>query len=320
MNILCWLQHPQVREWSLSEAQSDRLRTLLPEALVRTCESLEAFLEALPEAEVALVWRFRQDWFAQAPRLRLLSTPAAGHEYLDVIAPPKVRVCFGAFHGAIMAETVLAALLGFTRGLLQHAAAMRVPRSEHWPRDRFTGTVRRLAGTHLAIVGMGHIGSWVARLAKPFGVRVTGFRRRPPSELPAFLDAGDRLLPVGELDAVLPSVDHLVLALPAAPDTDRMFDARRLALLPRHAVLVSVGRGTVLDEAALATALKHQGLAAALLDVFGSEPLATDSPLRGAPNCLLYPHVSAIAPDYLDLYLEQISETIRGLQSAGQMG
>ncbi len=318
MNIMCWLRDPTVSEWTLSEAQSDRLRLEVPDAAVHVCESREALLEALPEADVALVWRFRQEWFRQAPRLRLLSTPAAGREYLDVIAPPKVRTCFGAFHGIIMGETVLAALLGLSRGLLQHAGAMRVPRSEAWPRDRFTGAVRRLAGSHLAIVGLGHLGAHVARMAKPFGVRVTGFQRTPSADRPAFFERGDRLLPVGALDEVLPSVDHLVLTLPAAPDTDRLIDARRLALLPAHAVLVNVGRGNVLEESALATALKKGRLGAALLDVFAAEPLPAGSPLRAAPNCLLFPHVSAIAPDYLDLYLEEVGATIRSMQCEGR--
>ena len=108
------------------------------------------------------------------------------------------------------------------------------------------------------------------------------------------------------LDRVLPDTDHLVLCLPASPGTEGILDDRRLQLLPAHAGIYNVGRGNAIDEQALASWLASHPLAAACLDVFREEPLAADSPLRSLPNCLLLPHLSAIAPDFLDLFVEEL--------------
>ena len=101
-----------------------------------------------------------------------------------------------------------------------------------------------------------------------------------------------------------------MLCLPASPDTDGILDARRLELLPAHAGIYNVGRGNAIDERALAAWLAARPLAAACLDVFREEPLAADSPLRALPNCLILPHLSAIAPDFLDLFVEELIERL----------
>ena len=113
------------------------------------------------------------------------------------------------------------------------------------------------------------------------------------------------------LDALLPTADHLILALPATPETDGLVDAARLARLPLRAAVYNVGRGNVLDESALARALVRGRLRAACLDVFRQEPLPANSPLRTAPNILLMPHASAIAPEYLDLFLDEFIPLFR---------
>ena len=107
---------------------------------------------------------------------------------------------------------------------------------------------------------------------------------------------------------MLPRADHLVAFLPSGPGTDRLLDARRLALLPPGAFLYNFGRGNAIDEDALAEALRAGRLGGAVLDVFRTEPLPADSPLRSAPRCHLYPHASAFAPDYLDLCFEELAE------------
>jgi phosphoglycerate dehydrogenase-like enzyme len=113
------------------------------------------------------------------------------------------------------------------------------------------------------------------------------------------------------LDTVLPAADHLVLALPGGAETDSLLDARRLSLLPPHAAIYNVGRGNAIDESALASALVAQAIAAAYLDVFAREPLPADSPLRSCPNAFLLPHISAIAPNYLDLFLRELAQRLK---------
>lgn len=301
MRIVTFLEHPDVPAWTFTQAHAERLRAALPGASVTVCHDEAAFLAALPEATVALVWRFEQAWLERAPHLRHLFTPAAGRDYFRLEPRPGLRITYGSFHGRIMGETVAALLLAEFRGV---AECLRRA-DEPWPVAAVAPRQRTLRGAHVVILGFGHIGEWIGRLLKPFGVRLTGVRRRP-GRRPAYFDQQDLVISAGGLDAVLHEADALVLALPGGPETDRILDARRLALLPSRAVLCNVGRGNAVDHAALAEALVAGRLAAACLDVFAVEPLPADAPLRRAPHLTLMPHISAVAPEYLDLFLDEV--------------
>lgn len=281
-----------------------RLRAAYPEAQVTWCRSKASFLKALPGAQVALTWAFRQEWFAQAPNLRRIATPAAGRDFFPITPPPGVKVRHGTHHGVIMGETVLGLMLGFERSLFE--AYRRQLRGELWPREALYGA-RLLRGSHAVIVGFGHVAEGIGRLLKPFGVRITGIRRTPPRRRPAWFGPEDLVLPADRLDAVLPKADHLILVLPSDTGTDEMFDARRLARLPRHAVIYNVGRGNCVDEGALADALQSGALRGACLDVFRQEPLDADSPLAGnLPGLVRLPHASAFAEPYMDLFMDEV--------------
>ena len=117
---------------------------------------------------------------------------------------------------------------------------------------------------------------------------VTGVCRSGRAAEPAF----DAVLPVGELDSVLPRADAVVLALPATAETEGLLSRERIALLPPTAFVVNVGRGSAIDQEALAEALRERRLAGAALDVMVPEPLPADHPLWSCPNTILTPHVS----------------------------
>ncbi len=154
-----------------------RLRQAFPGAAVTWCRTSASFLRALPNAEVAVTWAFRQEWFARAPKLRCVLSSAAGRDFFKLDPPAHVAVRYGTFHGALMAETVVGLMLAFNRGIVE--AYRRQCAGELWPREALYGQVRVLKGSHAVIVGFGHIGQTVGRLLKPFGVRVTGIRRKP---------------------------------------------------------------------------------------------------------------------------------------------
>ena len=308
MQVVVHITHRDVPCWNFADRHAAMLEGLLPGFRVGVCRDEASFLAALPDAEVALVWRFRQDWLGRAGRLRLLATPAAGRDYFEVALPPSVEAAYGRFHGVIMAETVAGMLLGMCRGVLPAADCRR---TAAWPRAELAARMRSLRGAHVVVLGFGHIGEQTARLLKAFGARITGIRRRAMAS-PAFFGGDDRVATLAELDAVLAAADHLVLCLPGTPETDSLIDARRLALLPPTATLCNVGRGNALDERALEAALRGGRLAGACLDVFREEPLPLDSSLRDCPNLWLLPHASAIAPDYLDLFVAEFAERWRG--------
>lgn len=307
--LAVYLRSLEVQAWNFSDRHRQRLVQALPACSILECAGSAEFAVALAgrrdDAGLAAVgWRFEQAWVDAAADLRLLATPAAGQDYFSICFPSEVERVNGSFHGELMAETALGMLLGHTHGIFLGGRLMR---EGGWPRTEIDAMARPLRGSHLVIVGFGHIGGWIARLAKPFGVRITGIKRHPrQADRPDFFADEDRILPLSELDKVLPDADHLLLILPGGEDTTNLINRQRLALLPPHAAVYNFGRGNALEEEALLAALQERRIAGAYLDVFAQEPLAADSPLRGLDNAWLLPHSSAIAPNYLDLFFDEL--------------
>ncbi len=300
--FLIWLNWP-VGAFRMNAAHLARV-TSLAKGEVKVVRSERAFLRALPEATHAIVWEFEKEWFACAKRLRVLATPGAGRELLpkdDELPKGVVRVN-GAFHGAIMSETVVAFMFAHARGLYaaydwQRAAAAGVARTAEgvdplWPRGEMSPFCTRVAGTTAVILGYGKIGHAIGAKLEALGVKVVGIRRRN----------------FAELKPALRTADWLIVALPSDTGTDDLVDAGVLKAMKRSAVLINVGRGNAVDEAALAAALRARRLAGAYLDVFKAEPLTKASPLAAdLPGLVRLPHASAFAPDYLPLFFQELA-------------
>lgn len=210
-----------------------------------------AFVKALPLATHVVTWHFKQEWFALAPKLNVLATPAAGREFIAWQDAPKgVKVHFGAFHGPIIAETVLGFLLAWSRGFFW--------KGPMWPRAVLSEHCGDLEGTTAVIAGFGRIGRAIAAQLKPFGVECHGITRHGPT--------------LKDIMPVLRRADWFVLALPSDTGTDDFLDDRLIRRLPRKCVIINVGRGNAVDEEALLAAIKEGRLAGAYLDVFKYEP------------------------------------------------
>ena len=300
-----YLRHRDVECWNFRARHAQHLQRCLPNQRVLICENEKAFVAALPEADCVMVWTFKQEWFELAPRLQVLSTPAAGRDYFQVVPPPQVRLMYGSFHGCIIAETVVGMILAMTRGLLASATTLA---DQAWPRQELCSIIRPLRGSHVVILGFGHVGEWIGRLLKPFGVRISGMRRDLRRKPPAWFAPDDRLFLENDLDAVLPTADHVVLALPGAEDTNGILNSRRINLLSSHVTVCNVGRGNAIEEMPLYAALSAGRIAGAFLDVFSAEPLPENSILRRCPNLWRLPHASAISDQYLDLYVEDFAQ------------
>lgn len=176
-------------------------------------------------------------------------------------------------------------MLSFTRGLLRVLADQR---RTHW--ERYAGT--DLHGRTLLIVGLGSIGTELARVASAFGMHVIGVKRNPVGIPPESLHAHEIYGP-DDLPSLLRRAEFLVLITPHTDETENLIGAEELAALPRGAFLINIGRGQLLDETALITALESGHIAGASLDVFQNEPLPTDSPLWHMPNVIVCPHSGA---------------------------
>ena len=256
--------------------------------------SERAFLRELPMATHAIVWNFSREWFALAPRLRRLTTPAAGQEFVPTEGPRGVRIHFGGFHGEIMAESVAAFVLAWARGFFRPEL-----RTKPWPRNELSDVCYEVAGTRAVIAGYGRVGRAIGAKLESLGVSAAGITRHG-------VFAGGRRLAKPQLSKLLGSADWFVMALPSTTGTDDFLSAAMLAKLPRKCVVVNVGRGNAVDEHALYRALKSRRLAGAYLDVRKHEPSASvlEAPgyvpeLADLPNCVIMPHSAAFSPHYL---------------------
>ena len=222
----------------------------------------------------------------RSPRLRWFCTPSAGVDHLvreERFRSPDVALTnsSGAY-GVTIAEHTVMVILEVLRRQADYAGI--VTRRE-WRRDL---PVRSIKGSRILLLGTGDIGRETALRLRAFGpARLTGVSRRGLDPDGLF----DRAVPVAMLDSLLPETDILIISLPGTPQTHRLLDADRLARLPGGALLVNVGRGSVLDQQALAAELRAGRLCAAL-DVFETEPIPPADPLWACPNLLITPHVA----------------------------
>jgi phosphoglycerate dehydrogenase-like enzyme len=135
-------------------------------------------------------------------------------------------------------------------------------------------------------VGYGAIGRRLTELCAPFGLQITALRRRPRG------DEGVPVRPISELDQLLPTADHVIDLLPANAESARLFDRGRFAAMKPGAIFYNIGRGTTVDQDALAQALRSGRLRAAYLDVTDPEPLPPQHPLWTTPGCVITPHTA----------------------------
>jgi phosphoglycerate dehydrogenase-like enzyme len=148
-----------------------------------------------------------------------------------------------------------------------------------------------LNGQLLLIVGYGSIGRELARRARAFDMRVWGVTRSGKGNTTDV----EKILPVAEMEDALPQADYIVLAAPETQETQQLIGAAQIAKMKRGAKLINVGRGSLLDEAALIRALETGALSGAALDVTATEPLPLDSPLWKARNLFITPHTSGVS-------------------------
>ena len=252
------------------------------------------------DAEALVVWGSSTgDLRAVAgrmPRLRWIQTLAAGPDaVLAAGFPDGVLVTSGqGLHDRPVTEHALALVLALLRRL---PAALAAQAGHRWADElgglqplHPEGAVTTLLDARVLVWGFGSIGQTLAPLLQALGAQVRGVGRSAGER------AGFPVVAEDQLEAELRQTDVLVMILPATPATTHALDVGRLAALPRHALVVNVGRGATVDEPALVAALHDGDIAGAALDVTEAEPLPADSPLWDAPNLLLTPHAAGGRP------------------------
>ena len=200
-----------------------------------------------------------------------------------------------------VAEYVVGTAMLLLRGAYQSSAAVA---AGQWPRTALSSG-REIAGKTLGLIGFGSIGQLTASLARALGMTVIAFDAMMDEDHPAFAAVGARCT---GLDEVIRSADVLSLHVPLVESTRGLFDAARIASMKPGAVLINTARGGILDEVAVAAALKSGQLGGAAIDVFGTEPLPAAPHFQGCPNLLLTPHVAGLTAEAN----ERVSSLIAG--------
>lgn len=260
------------------------------------------WLAEAPEAEVIVGFRPLREAATRAARLRWVHSTGAGVENLcRDVAGTDIIVTNSHVHGDVIAEHVMALVLAHARRL---PVALARQAEGRWLRDGAVGMAVR--DRTMGILGLGTIGTQLARRAAAFGMRVWGTRRSG-----APVSGVDRVAPPDRLDDVLRVADVLAVTLPLTSETRGLIGAPELARLPRGAFLVNVGRGGIVDEAALAEAIASGHLAGAGLDVFEHEPLPAASPLWRLPGVIITPHVGGSFPGFLERAMPLFCENLR---------
>jgi phosphoglycerate dehydrogenase-like enzyme len=295
--------------WDTPDWVVERMRAAVEDIEVANARTQAEAIALIPDAEIAFSSIIRPEMLAAAPRLRWVHSPAAGVGgmlFPAMRASDVVITNSRGMHAETIAEHVVAVVLALFRRL---PAAQRRQAEHVWAQNELTlDPPRLLARKTVGIVGLGGIGSAVARLMSACGARVEATRRRVDAGRP---DGVASVHPASALAELLPRWDVVVLSAPHTAATDRIVGARELGLMKREAVLVNVARGQLVNETALADALARGAIAGAALDVFDDEPLEANSPLWETPNLLITPHVAGNRPDYWDAALAIFLENLR---------
>jgi phosphoglycerate dehydrogenase-like enzyme len=261
----------------------------------------------LLDAEILLTGGFDASNLAdRAPRLKWIQSTSAGVEKLAPLVPSGIVLTNASgVHIPKGGEYAMTALLMLNHRVPHFVTAQRAAR---WD-QAFAGPI---AGKTVVILGVGSIGSEAARLARRFGMRVIGVSRSAKRN-----KLVDRMYGPKDLRKALPQADFVLAILPLTGETRGLLGRAELDLLPRHAGLINLGRGPVIDNDALADKLRKGELSGAVLDVYPEEPLPSSSPLWATPNLIMSPHcavddATAYAERALALFLGNLKRYVVG--------
>jgi len=241
----------------------------------------------------------------RAPRLKWIQSTGAGVDRLLPQVPEGIVVTTtSGIHAVKGGEYAMTALLMLNHRVPHFVTAQRASRWDQAFSDP-------IAGKTVLVIGAGSIGTAAARLARQFGMRVLGVSRSGQPN-----PAVDRMYRPADLPTLLPQADFVLVILPLTDETRGLLDRAALDLLPRHAGVVNLGRGAVIDNDALAEKLRRGELGGAVLDVYPAEPLPPSSPLWSTPNLIMSPHCAVDPGSYaafaLDHFLDNLQRYVIG--------
>lgn len=267
---------------------------------LRVCRTPAEAATNISDAEIVFGVHLPPEIYAQATKLKWIQSMWAGVEgLLKAPLPPDVVITkpWGVF-GQYISQYVFGYLLAariHLREMAEHQAAHR------WQPRR----IEPIKGFRLAIAGMGDIGRDIARVARSFGMEIWGLNRSGQASEKAS-ELADRMFTTKELGDFAAGADALVIIMPATSATRGLFNKEIFARMKSHALLINVGRGAIIKDEDLISALTASQIAGAVLDVFVEEPLPADHPYWSLPNCIVTPHIGgpSLPADITRCFLE----------------
>jgi phosphoglycerate dehydrogenase-like enzyme len=284
------------------EERSARRKGEINSLDLHTRELSPQFIEKLAKAEVMFILDAPTNFVRYAPKLKWVQLIGAGVDHLKGTGLFESNVDIVSTRASrLVAEHAVALVLLLAKQLSQYH---ELGKARRW--ERLFG--QTLWGNTIGIVGLGHIGSELARLCNAFEMRVLATHLR--WQVPAKVHV-DGVFPPEKLKEMLGQCDYVVLCVALTPQTENMFGEAELRSMKPEAFLVNVSRGEILREDALIQALREGWIAGAALDVFRTEPLNQDSELWNLPNLFITPHVAGSVVNYFDVVLAQFCENLR---------
>lgn len=262
-------------------------------------ETIEEKIRRVRDADIMINSRGIVKWpgeaLRQLPKLRMVSTCSIGTDMFDLDTAREMGIVICNQPGRtapVVAEHAFGLMFALAKRAAYYTAEMRAGR---WPRiDNFY-----LSGKTLGVIGTGHTGAGMARLARAAGMNVVAWTYHPSEEKARQL--GVRYV---ALDELLQTSDVVSLHVRLTDDSRHMIDARTLGLMKKDALLINCGRGGLVDTDALVEALNHGRLGGAALDVFDQEPVPADHPLLSCEHVILTPHCADMTPEGVELLNE----------------
>jgi len=309
--LLIFVHHP-FDQWNAPAWFPGRLQQEFPQINVLNLPDYKHVDEEIVDAEIVMAWSIRPPQIAAAKRLRWIHSPAAAVNQLmfpELIDSDIILTNAREVHGPVVAEHVLALIFALAKKIPD---SVRLQDKHVWGQQILWDElprIREVAGATLGLLGLGSIGRAAVKSAKALGMRIIAVREHPEKGS----EGADGVFGPGpaQVDEVFRQADYIVLAAPVTGSTNVVANRERLGLMKAGACLINVGRGQLVDEAALALVLHERKIGGAALDVFPNEPLAADSPLWDVPNLLITPHTAALTDKLWERHYALFSQNLR---------
>lgn len=277
-----------------------KIEDISADLIVQKSHKEKELLEFVKDADILFAQFFSRELFLAAKKLKWIQTLSAGVERFllpEVVKSHVIITNASGVHSIPISEHVIGLMLCLSRKLHLFIRRQFGKKWEGFGIGSLIEQIEELSGKTVGIVGVGRIGSEIARKAKAFGMRVIATRRNLSKPKPEHVDD---IIAINNLKTLLVESDFVVIAVPLTKETEGMIGEDELKSMKKTSYLINISRGKIVQEKKLIQALKEGWIAGAGLDTFEKEPLPQDSELWEMKNVIITPHVAGATPHYLE--------------------